>query len=439
MTTNRIIRRLTGTGLAAITAAMMASSAFAAEAITILINNSPWYGGFEAVVEKYEADTGNTVNVERTPYPGVLEKARNAVRGGESPYDLVNLDGPWVVEFYAGGFLKPLTEIDADFTMPAGTITNDDLIYWNAEKNWPTKDGGTLMAFSPNANTHLWYYRTDLIEKPPVTWDDVFAACKANHNPPDSYGAVQRGERGNPIRFAFMPHMLGYGGSILQDPENGDFTVTFNSPENKKALDNFLNLLNSCSTKNPGSVGQGEMIQTVLTGKAAQAGIVVAAQAQMDDPQKSAVVGKIGFTIFPRPADGEHHPVFGSWQMAVPRNISEARQQAAMEFIKYFLTEEAQTEYAKGGGIPVNTNVLRGPLSDEDRFRWMKPYADFAEKASQVLQYAEGAEVEQVIGLRLNQALIGELTATEALNQAADDIFDILSGTGRKTGKLPPL
>ena len=110
-----------------------------------------------------------------------------------------------------------------------------------------------------------------------------------------------------------------------------------------------------------------------------------------------------------------------------------------MEFIKYFLTEEAQTEYAKGGGIPVNTNVLRGPLSDEDRFRWMKPYADSAEKASQVLQYAEGAEVEQVIGLRLNQALIGELTATEALNQAADDIFDILSGTGRKTGKLPPL
>lgn len=427
------------TVLGALTATLFASSALAEEPITILINNSPWYGGFEAVVEQYTADTGNVVNIDRTPYPGVLEKARNAVRGDESPYDLVNLDSSWVVEFYSGGFLTPLTDIDPAFTLPEGTSTNGDLIYWNAELNWPTSNGGTMMAFSPNANAHLWYYRTDLIDEPPETWDDVFAACEANHNPPQSYGAVQRGERGNPVRFAFMPHMLGHGGSIVNDPENGDFTVTFNSPQNLQALENFLRLLNNCSTDTPGAVGQGEMIQTVVTGQAAQAGIVVAAQAQMDDPERSAVVGQIGYTIFPRPADGEHHPVFGTWQMAVPHNISDARQQAAMAFINYFLTEEAQFDYAMGGGIPVNTNVLRGPLADEERFRWMRPYAETLESASQVLQYNEGPQVEQVIGLRLNQAVIGELTAVEALNAAAADILAIFEDSGRSTGSLAPL
>lgn len=425
--------------ISTLAAGLMSTASFAAEEITILINNSPWYGGFEAVVEKYEADTGNKVNIDRTPYPGVLEKARNAVRGGESPYELVNLDNPWVVEFYSGGFITPLTDIKPDFKLPEGTATNGGMVYWNADKNWPTADGGKMMTFSPNANAHLWYYRTDLIDKAPETWDDVFAACAANHNPPDAFGAVQRGERGNPVRFAFMPHMLGHGGSIVKDPENGDFTVTFNSPENLKALNNFLKLLSECSTDNPGSVGQGEMIGHVLTGKAAQAGIVVAAQAQMDNPEKSAVVGKVGFALFPRPADGKHNPVFGTWQMGVPSNISDDRKQAAMEFVEYFLSEGAQVEYAKGGGIPVNTNVLRGPLSEEERFRWMKPYAATLELATAVLQYAEGPQVEQAIGLRLNQAVIGEMSAEEALNAAADDIMKIFKDSGRNTGMLPML
>lgn len=430
---------LGGTILSALAGTLIAGQAFAEVDITILINNSPWYGGFEAVVEQYEADTGNVVNIDRIPYDGVLEKARNAVRGDESPYDLVNLDGPWVVEFYSGGFVTPLTDIDPNFAFPDGTTTADDMVYWNAEKNWPTSDGGQIMAFSPNANAHLWYYRSDLIDTPPETWDDVFAACAANDNPPTMYGALQRGERGNPVRFDFMPHMLGYGGSIVADPENGDFTVTFNSPENLRALNNFLRLLNECSTENPGAVGQGEMIQQVLSGNAAQAGIVVAAQAQMDDPEKSAVVGKIDFALFPRPADGEHHPVFGSWQMAVPHNISEPRQQAALAFINYFLTEDAQAAYAEGGGIPVNINVLRGPLAEEARFRWMKPYAATLETATAVLQYAEGPQVEQAIGLRLNQAVIGELSAVEALNAAAEDIHKIFMDGGRSTGVLSPL
>ena len=414
-------------------------TAGAAEPITILINSSPWYDGFEAVVEQYESDTGNTVEIDRTPYAGVLEKARNAVRGDASPYDLVNLDNGWVVEFYSGGFLTPLDEIDPDFKLAPEVLTAGDSLYWNADKSWPTRDGGRLMTFTPNANTHLWYYRADLIDAAPDTWDDVFTICDELNDPPSAYGVVLRGERGNPIRFAFMPHMLSYGGSIVADPENGDFTVTFNSPENKRALDNFLRLLEECGPPNPGAIGQGEMIQLVLTGKAMQAGIVVAAQAQMDDPEKSAVVGKIDYTVMPRPEDGMHHTVFGSWQMGVPANIPSARKEAAMAFISYFLTKEAQEVYAEAGGIPVRTDVLRGPLAEREEFRWMKPYADAAEGASQVLMYKEGAEVEQVIGLRLNQAVIGELTASEALNTAAEEIHAIFEKSGRSTGMLPPL
>lgn len=415
------------------------ASAQTAEPITILINSSPWYDGFEAVVGAYEEETGNTVEIDRTPYAGVLEKARNAVRGDVSPYDLVNLDNGWIVEFYSGGFLTPFNDIDPEFTLPETVLTAGDSIYWNEEKAWPTAEGGKLMAFTPNANTHLWYYRNDLIDETPETYDDVLAICGELHTPPDMYGALMRGERGNPIRFAFTPHMLTYGGSILADPENGDFTVTFNSPEVLAALEMFLKISEECGAPNPGALGQSELIQLTVTGKAAQAAIVIAAQAQMDDPRKSIVVDKIDYAPMPHPEGGETVGVFGSWQMGIPANLPDERKQAALQFAEFFLTEEAQTIYAEAGGIPIDTNVLRGPLSEGARYRWMQPYAAVAENARQVLMYKEGAEVEEVIGLRLNQVLIGELSPTEALNVAAKEIHAILERSGRDTGMLEPL
>src|ERR1700730_1183837 len=50
------------------------------------------FGGFETVVDRYEKETGNKVTLDVTPYPGMLQKSRDAVRGSESIYDLVNLD-----------------------------------------------------------------------------------------------------------------------------------------------------------------------------------------------------------------------------------------------------------------------------------------------------------------------------------------------------------
>ena len=52
---------------------------------------------------------------------------------------------------------------------------------------------------------------------------------------------------------------------------------------------------------------------------------------------------------------------------------------------------------------------------------------------------AEAAAVEAAFGLRLNQALIGEMSPAKALNTAAGEIEAIFAKSGRKTGKLAPL
>jgi len=51
----------------------------------------------------------------------------------------------------------------------------------------------------------------------------------------------------------------------------------------------------------------------------------------------------------------------------------------------------------------------------------------------------EGAQIVSVLELRLNQAVIGERTSTDALNTAAAEIYEIMRKAGYKTGRLHDL
>jgi len=411
--------------------------------ITILINSSPWFGGFEKIVQLYEQQTGNKVTLDVTPFGGMLEKARNAVRARQSPYDILNLDTQWTIEFYEGGFLSPLVEIDANFALPAEVLTFQDSNFWNAERRWRTRDGGKLMGYSPNGNVHVLYYRSDLFEKaglqPPKSWEDIAASCAKLHAPPGMYGYVHRGERGNAVRFDWMPFMISAGASIVKSPENGDFTVTVNSPEAKRALETFVDLGRRCAPPNFGVLGQGDLIQLLATGRAAQGMAVIAAWPSFEDPTKSAVVGKISTTVVPGPAGAKPGIVIGNWHFVVPKSSPDDRKRAALAFSRWFLTAGAQRAYAEGGGIPVRSDTFTSDLASQPKFRWMKAYIDSQPFARQELGFAEGAQVEQILGLRLNQAVIGEISAARALNLAAAEIEALLRQSGRRTGLLAPL
>jgi multiple sugar transport system substrate-binding protein len=413
--------------------------------ITILINASPWYNGFEAVVGMYEDQTGNKVNLEVTPFPGMLEKTRSAVRsGGTSPLDLVNITSSNVVEFYAGGFLEPLQDIDPTFEVPKEVLGLDDAGCWDEAKQFRICSSGKLMGYTPNGNIELFYYRKDIFDekglKVPTTFDDVIANCKVLQDPPNTYGYLVRGEKGDSIWYDMNAFLLAYGASVEKDAPNGDFTVTINSPEAKQALDKFLEVEAACGPENKASLGQGDLIQLMQTGKGMQGQAVVAAFPNFDNPQKSAVIGKINAAMLPRATpDGKPGVAIGSWVFAIPKNASDEGKKGAIAFSKWFLTYEAQYAYAEAGGIPVRTDVFASDLKDKPEFRWMQAYLDEIPYGRQMLGYSEGPSVNQILGLRFNQALAGELSSGAALNRAAEDLRDLFQKDGRKTGMLSPL
>jgi multiple sugar transport system substrate-binding protein len=411
--------------------------------MTVLVGSTPWYPAFEKVVGLYEQQTGNHIKLDVTPFGNILEKARNAVRSGQSPYGLMTLDTQWTIEFYEGGFLSPLTEIDAGFVMPKEVLAYGDSGYWNAQKRWRTAEGGKLMAYTVLGNVQLLYYRADVLKQAgiamPATWNDVLAACTKLAKPPATYGFVARGEKGNGIRYDWQSVMLAEGAQVVKNPEAGDYTVTINSPQAKAALDLYIELLKRCGPPNFGSLGQGDVIQLLATGKAALGDVVTAAFASFEDPNKSAVVGKRETAPLPSGAGGAPGAVIGNWNAVVPKNAPEAQKKAALAFSRWFLTYDAQRAFAEAGGIPNRSDVYTSDLAKNPKYRWMPAYLETQKFARQELGYAEGAQVEQILGLRLNQALIGEMSSGKALNSAATEIEALFKKNGRRTGVLAPL
>jgi multiple sugar transport system substrate-binding protein len=72
-------------------------------------------------------------------------------------------------------------------------------------------------------------------------------------------------------------------------------------------------------------------------------------------------------------------------------------------------------------------------------FRWASAVAASSPNARMMYTVPEGPQIVSVLELRLNQAVIGEKTTSDALNTMAAEIEDLMKKAGYKTGRLPDL
>jgi multiple sugar transport system substrate-binding protein len=151
------------------------------------------------------------------------------------------------------------------------------------------------------------------------------------------------------------------------------------------------------------------------------------------------VVGKVNVAPIPHCAGAKSTPTLGHFIGGIPRNIPRDRQVAALAFMNWFQSYDAQVVYAKAGQPPIRQDVYDAPFMKTPEYRWAKAVADSTPNAKMMYTVPEGPQIVSVLELRLNQALIGEKPAAEALNAAAAEIQDIMQKAGYRTGRLPDL
>jgi multiple sugar transport system substrate-binding protein len=446
-TRNGLTRRHVIAGAGAAAAGLLGNIRFAAAAgvapITIVINQSPWFDSFRKTVELYEKETGNKVELDVNPFAGSLEKQRNSVRAANGQYDLLIMNSGWFAEMYFGGFVEPITDIDPSFKLDPDVYTLGDTVYFDPTKKVMTPSG-KLMSVPISPLIPLLYYRGDLYKEAGLKAPETFAELEANarklHKPPGRYGIVQRGARGPAsVSYDFYPYLFGYGGSVFKNQPAGDYSVILNNEAGLTALEYYLRLAKEAGHPQTASLEQAEVVQNMTTGKAAHIMLVVAAWSQMDDPDKSAVVDKVEFAPCPHAPGFPSGPGLGHWLGGISKNIPDDRKRGAVEFLRWFQTRDAQIATAKFGGIPVNAASYRDPISQERKYRWMKPLADSLPHAVNLYQFPEASEVISILELGLNQAIAGNTGAAQALNGMADQIYGVMAKYSYNTAKLQPL
>jgi multiple sugar transport system substrate-binding protein len=411
--------------------------------ITIVINQSPWFPGFQSVVELYEETTGNRVDLDVNPFAGSLEKQRTAVRAAESPFDLLIMNAGFFVEFYTGGFIEPLTNIDADFALSPDIYTFDDSTYWDPETGRISAETGQLHSVPVNPFLPILHYRADLYEEMglevPRTWEELRANAAAMHGGPVRYGISQRGQRGAfDVTFDVLPYVWSHGGGIFADQKGGDFTVTINSPETLAGMQTYMSLASEVGHPSTAGQTQTNVIQNMATG---QAGHIqgVPAPALFDDPTQSAVVGQVDYAMVPSAEGYDPAPGLGHWLAGIPKNIPQDRKEAALAFLDWFQSDTAQRAYAEAGSPPVSRAVLTSEMADREEFRYMAALAESIPNARLTFVIPEASQVLAITELRLNQAIGGEIALEEALNTAAQEIAEVMEAAGYDAPTLEPL
>lgn len=411
--------------------------------ITIVINQSPWFPGFQKVVELYQEETGNEVALDINPFAGSLEKQRTAVRTATSPFDILIMNSGFFVEFYTGGFIEPIPNIDPAFALGPDIYTFDDSVFWDPEAKRIDATTGSLHSVPINPFLPILHYRHDLYEEHglevPTTWDALYENAKVLHNPPKVYGISQRGQRGAfDVTFDVFPYIWSHGGGILADQKAGDFTVTINSPGTRAGMETYLRLAKDVGHPSTAGQTQTNVIQNMATG---HAGHIqgVPAPALFDDPTQSAVVGQVSYAMVPAAEGFEPAPPLGHWLGGIPKNIPDDRKKAALAFLAWFQTDAAQRAYAEAGSPPVSRAVLTSDMAKEEKYRYMPALAASLEHARLTFVIPEAAQVLAVTELRFNQAISGELGLVEALNTAAQEIHDVMTQAGYDAPMLDPL
>jgi multiple sugar transport system substrate-binding protein len=177
-------------------------------------------GAYGTAIDLFKKENPN-VNVKLVELPESADEQRTQLvqrlDAESDECDVLGMDTIWTAEFAAQGWLQDTSDIieprQDDFIPSTLETAQYEDKYW---------------AVPYHTNAGFLYYRTDQVQQPPDTWEDVYAEAGQGN------GIVYQGARYEGLTVYFLELLYSGGGSVLS--EDGQ-EVTVNSPEGQAALE----------------------------------------------------------------------------------------------------------------------------------------------------------------------------------------------------------
>ena len=201
---------------------------------------------------------------------------------------------------------------------------------------------GKLYAAPFYGESSMVMYRTDLFEKAGLkmpespTWDFVIdAAKKLTDKQAGVFGICLRGKAGWGENMAFLSAMANSYGARWFDEK---WEPQFNTPEWKKTLTTYVDLMKEAGPPGASSNGFNENLALFNAGKCAMWIDATVAASFVTNPKESKVADKVGFALAPNTGLGKNANWLWAWSLAIPAGSKKA--DAAEKFIAWATSKD---------------------------------------------------------------------------------------------------
>jgi multiple sugar transport system substrate-binding protein len=405
---------------------------------TTISVNWPAYPHHDAAtqfVPQFTAQTGIKVEIDKMQYERMHDKQLLEMSKPQSDYDLLAILGAWKAEYVKKGLLEPLEPllVNAALADPAYDIGDIVPAYLanigmvGGPKGYLAGPGAKLYALPFGTETSVLAYRADILDKlgmkPPSTYTELLEVLAPLKERSGGGAITSRGQSGHQASHAFLLHLNPLGGRIFDDAWQPSFT----GPEGVKAVQVLKSFV---ETGPPGiaSFGFGEMENAFLLGQAALYLDTIAIFGDVKDPKKSRVMGKVGYALHPKGT--RYSAESGGFGLAIPKRS--ANKEAAFLFMQWLTSKSQDIAIAKAGGVAARNSTLddASVLALYPEYNLLKEQLKYTNPDWRPI-IPEWAQIdEQILGIRVSEALIGKSTPQQALNDCLPAIDEVMQRGG---------
>lgn len=388
------------------------------------------------VLEEFEELTGINVEADMMQYLNMHDKQVLEMSKPTGDYDLISMVVMWKSEYAMADMIQPLEPFFDNPNLTVPDYDFDDLVpayvevtgIAGGENIYKDGPGARLYGLPFGSETSFLIYRKDLFDQydveVPETYDDLVEVSRFfAEEVPGVYGLTMRAASGHHATHGWLIHASPKCASVFDE----NWEPAFTSPE---AIETIEFMKTMIEYGPPGMEGftQDEEFAAFLQGDVAMYLDASVFAGRARDPNASQVHDKLGFAL--HPTDDCVGSETGGFGLGIPANAPNP--EAAFLLMQYLTMKETEEKIIRAGGAPFRMSAVNDPELQEI-------YPEFAVLAEQ-LKVAnpdwrpiipEWGQINgPYLGTAINQALTGEKTPRQAMNDIVEPVRQIMERAG---------
>ncbi|MDQ0467602.1 ABC transporter substrate-binding protein [Labrys wisconsinensis] len=349
-----------GAGLAGVgpAAAAVDWKRHAGTTLEVNLIKSPRGDTLQKYQKEFEELTGIKVNSEQTPEQQQRQKAVIELTSGRPSFDVIHISyHVQKRQFEKAGWLADLGPFLKNPELTDPSLTESD--FATAGLDFARDRNGRFGGLPFSVDYWIVYWNKELFAAKglefPRTFDELVKAAETLTDADKGiYGFVARGAKNanTPVWSSFM---LGYGKSAI----GPDGALQTDSPEAIEAAALYQRLMTRSAPRGVVGFNWAECQSAFLQGRIGMWFDGVGFAPPLENPQKSRVVGKVGYSVVPKGPVVQAAPTFGD---GIGVTEASAKKEAAYLYCQWAISKEMGARLLQaGGGVPFRNSVLNDP------------------------------------------------------------------------------